>query len=124
MNKRSVVAILGALAVGIGAFGAHGLKPLLDAKTIHAFETGVSYHFFHLAALLFCVVKLEQGYSKNINRAYQFFIAGIICFSGSLYGISLGKAFGINLSFLGPITPVGGVLLMTGWVLLAIRDSK
>lgn len=124
MNRRSIVAILGALAVGIGAFGAHGLKPLLDAKTIHAFETGVSYHFFHLAALLFCVIKLEQGFSKNIYRAYQFFIAGIVCFSGSLYGITLGKAFGINLSFLGPITPVGGVLLMAGWILLAIRETK
>lgn len=123
MNKRSVVAILGALAVGIGAFGAHGLKPLLDAKTIHAFETGVSYHFFHLAALLFCVIKLEQGFNKNTNRAYQFFIAGILCFSGSLYGIAMGRAFGINFDFLGPITPIGGVLLMIGWIMLAVRNS-
>jgi uncharacterized membrane protein YgdD (TMEM256/DUF423 family) len=130
MNRQSIVSIFGILAVAIGAFGAHGLKPLLQAKaadnysqTLHAYETGVYYHFFHLAALLYCTLKLEQKESKNLLRAFYFFIAGIICFSGSLYGIAWARAMGTDLSFLGPITPLGGILFIIGWFFLLIKDK-
>jgi uncharacterized membrane protein YgdD (TMEM256/DUF423 family) len=131
MERKQILGILGILAVAIGAFGAHGMKPMLLAntpdtydQTLHAYETGVYYHFFHLAAMMYCIIKLEKDNSKNIALAFGFFVAGIICFSGSLYGIAWARALGSDLSFLGPITPIGGVLFMIGWFFLMKSEKK
>ena len=81
----SIAAILGALAVALGAFGAHGLKQLVPVETVAGFETGVRYHFFHVFALLATGLAGLHFTSKHFRRAAQCFITGILLFSGSLY---------------------------------------
>jgi uncharacterized membrane protein YgdD (TMEM256/DUF423 family) len=123
-SKIITIAILGVIAVSIGAFGAHGLRPILEPKLMHAFETGVAYHFYHLFAMAFCLFLFDKLQPQKIEIAYKFFFAGIILFSGSLYGMAIGKAAGIGLSFLGPITPIGGVCFILGWLYIALAVIK
>lgn len=114
MNKTGLIAggILGLLTVVIGAFGAHALKNILiENGTLSTFETGVKYQFYHAIALLIAGILAEKISKSWMKRAVYSFIYGIILFSGSLYVLSLSR-----LSFLGAITPVGGVLLIGGWV--------
>ncbi len=127
MNRKTlltVAAISGFLAVILGAFGAHGLRPMLDIKTLHAYETGVLYQFFHTLVLCAMAFSSDEHNSRFFNRAALFFMAGIICFSGSLYAIAFSRAAGFDLSWLGPITPVGGLLLMVGWLMLIVHARK
>ena len=118
-NKIKVVGILGALAVALGAFGAHGLKSIIDATSLQSYQTGVLYHFIHTGALAFAILLNKGVVSKNLNRAFLLFLLGIILFSGSLYGMAFGKAAGLDLSFLGPVTPLGGLAFIGGWLFLA-----
>lgn len=124
-SKITVVSLLGFLAVALGAFGAHGLKKYnLDPKILHAYETAVQYHFYHLLAMAFVVAigdRLPQG---KANLIYSMFLVGIICFSGSLYGITFATASGYSFNWLGPITPIGGVIFMTAWGLLGYTAYK
>ena len=121
----STAAILGALAVILGAFGAHGLKQLVPPETVTTFETGVRYHFYHVFALLATGIIAWQSPSVLLKRAAQFFLAGILLFSGSLYLLTILKATDtVGLSKLGLITPVGGVLLVIGWMLLFLALLK
>lgn len=113
----SVVAILGFTGVGLGAFGAHGIKPQITAESYTNFQTGVSYHFIHTLAILGILV-LPKMNEKIKKLACSAFLAGIILFSGSLYLLSTSKLTGINTSFLGPITPIGGLGFLIGWSLL------
>ena len=115
---KSIIGICGALAVAFGAFGAHALKSILDVSGIQSFQTGVLYHFIHTLAMAFCYVLWTHTQSKAIGIAFNLFLAGIMLFSGSLYGMAFGKAAGINLTFLGPITPLGGVSFIIGWLML------
>ncbi|MFD2202939.1 DUF423 domain-containing protein [Shivajiella indica] len=110
-----LAAILGALAVGIGAFGAHGLKPILEANAkVDTFETAVKYHFYHTIAILILAIWLNiQPEMKKISRVIWSFFVGILIFSGSLYFLSLT---GIN--WLGAITPIGGLFFIYGWLSL------
>ena len=110
-------AILGGTGVAIGAFGAHGLKKLTtDPVILNGFETGVRYQVYHALALLGLAVFMDRHPSNRLRWAANCFIAGIFLFSGSLYGLSLMK---INDSpyadWLGPVTPLGGVVLLLGW---------
>jgi uncharacterized membrane protein YgdD (TMEM256/DUF423 family) len=102
----------------IGAFAAHGLKPLLSLKEITNFETGVRYQFYHAFALL--VLGLLEPFFSGKERIFKwagrFFIIGIFLFSGSLYLLSSQSILHLKWFFLGPITPVGGVFLILGWV--------
>ena len=110
-----LAALLGALGVGLGAFGAHGLARVL-AATGHAatWETAARYHLLHALALLVVGVwQRQQPANAALGRAAACFAAGVVVFSGSLYGLSLTAA-----RWLGPITPVGGGLLIIGWLLL------
>lgn len=128
MNKRIIItaSFLGALAVVFGAFGAHALKKILSADQIAVWQTGVQYHFYHTFALLFLTT---FGRFKNnlINFSSYCFTIGIILFSGSLYLLSVKDYFNwTGLGFLGPITPVGGLLFILGWLsllLAAFRDK-
>jgi len=110
------------LGVIIGAFAAHGLKPLLSLKEVNNFETGVKYQFYHAFALI--TLGLLGAHFPNGEKwafkvaAFLFFI-GIILFSGSLYLLSTQSLFNISISLLGPITPLGGSLLIFGWVFTA-----
>lgn len=121
----SSAALLGALAVVLGAFGAHGLKQLVPAETVSTFETGVRYHFYHVFALLATGLIAVQFPSALLKRAAQCFWVGILLFSGSLYLLTALKATEtVGLSRLGLITPIGGVFLVLGWVLLFLALVK
>jgi uncharacterized membrane protein YgdD (TMEM256/DUF423 family) len=110
-----IVSLLGVLAVVLGAFGAHQLKDLLSPKLMHAYETAVQYHFYHLFAMIFCIIYMQSTHSTILQRSFYFFLIGIICFSGSLYSMAFADLGRISVKFLGPITPVGGVFFIMGW---------
>lgn len=113
-NKYYVelAAILGMLAVGIGAFGAHGLEPILEANgRTDTFETAVKYHFYHSLAILALAIWLQiQPQHTFLKSVMGLLVLGILIFSGSLYTLSLT---GIN--WLGAVTPIGGVAFIAGW---------
>lgn len=114
-------AILGALAVALGAFGAHGLKKIVPPETVSTFETGVRYQFYHTFALLAVAILYEQFPVKTMSYAGIFFIIGIVLFSGSLYLLTAMKATEtVGLSKLGIITPFGGLFFIAGWICLLV----
>lgn len=114
-------AILGALAVGIGAFGAHGLKEILaETGRAETFETGVKYHFYHgLALFLIGILAIIKPEWKKLSLAAILMVVGIIVFSGSLYVLSL-----TGITWLGAITPLGGLAFIGGWILVFFAASK
>jgi len=120
LKKLPLIGILGAIGVSFGALGAHTLKTKITPDLLHGFETAVTYQMYHLLAML-AVVILNQTYThKYLKWAFNFFLWGIVCFSGSLYLLCTRSLFGADwLKFLGPITPIGGVLFIAGWLFLA-----
>ena len=109
--------ILGGLAVVFGAFGAHALKKILSDEQLKSFETGVKYQIYH------AIVLLIVGFNFNLETASEkymvySFMAGIVLFSFSIYGLVISSAKNKKLTFLGPITPLGGLFLIIGWSLL------
>lgn len=118
-----IASLFGMTAIILGAFGAHALKKILDTATLNSFETGVKYQIYHALVLLFIGVYFDfsMGLQKNIA---WFFVLGTVLFSFSIYGLTLSKAFGKSAKFLGPITPIGGSLLIIGWGLLAYYVVK
>ncbi len=120
-NFIIIAALLGALAVILGAFGAHGLKEILPQEYISTFETGVRYHIYHVFALLATGILSEKFPGKWINAAGYCFIIGIILFSGSLYLLTALKATQtVGLTGIGIITPFGGLFFIMGWIALSI----
>jgi uncharacterized membrane protein YgdD (TMEM256/DUF423 family) len=111
-------ALLGALAVMLGAFAAHGLKQILLPDNLQVFETAVRYQFYHVFALLAVGILYNQFPGKLMQWAGRLFIAGIILFCGSLYLLCYVKYSEINLNWIGAITPLGGVAFIAGWALL------
>lgn len=109
---KNTIAILGALAVALGALGAHALKDVLDPSSLASYKTAVLYHLFHTIALL----ALTRGSYKKLTA--QLWMGGIALFSGSIYLLATDELLGLSFSFLGPITPIGGVLLIGGWLSL------
>ena len=101
--------VLGALAVILGAFGAHGLESRLDAERLGVWNTATQYHFYHALALL-ALAWGARTWTKWASRACGAWVAGITIFSGSLYLLALTGA-----SWLGAITPFGGVAFILGW---------
>ena len=119
-------ALFGALAVVLGAFGAHGLQKITsDDNILHGFQTAVQYQMYHALALLVVAIIYERINEKLIKWAGNFFIIGIILFSGSLYLLTVLK---INessfIKFIGPVTPIGGVFFILGWLFLLIGVLK
>jgi uncharacterized membrane protein YgdD (TMEM256/DUF423 family) len=114
-----IVALLGVVAVLLGAFAAHGLKPLLNASQIETFKTGSIYHFIHLSAMLAIAVAYRNTVESNrklLNQSFWLFLAGIIFFSGSLYILSTRHLIGgDDWKIVGPITPIGGLFFIAGW---------
>ena len=108
--------LFGALGVGLGAFGAHALKERLSADRLSTFETGVHYQIYHALALVAVVVALGRWPDSSLSvTAGWLFVAGIILFSGSLYGLAL-----LDVRILGAITPLGGVAFIAGWLCLLL----
>ena len=127
MHKRFLQAgaLLSALAVILGAFGAHALKQLLTDKALATFETGVKYQFYHAIALLLTGILYKEFNNIYLRRAGVFFGCGIFLFSGSLYLLSfLQLSDTTNFRWIGAVTPLGGICFIAGWVLLAIGVSK
>jgi uncharacterized membrane protein YgdD (TMEM256/DUF423 family) len=120
-----VGAILGALSVGLGAFGAHGLKKIVPPETVASFETAVRYQFYHVFALIATGILYEKFSQKWLRRAANCFITGIILFSGSLYLLTAMKATdAVGLTGIGIITPFGGIFFVAGWLLLFFAILK
>ena len=120
LSKNIVVtaAILAAITIAIGAFGAHGLKQLVSAESLATFETGVRYQMYHVLGLL--VIGFTSTIPLSTKKwVFRFFCLGIIFFSGSIYLLALKEQLPVSVSFLGPVTPIGGLLFILGWVRLA-----
>ncbi|NJW52768.1 DUF423 domain-containing protein [Salinimicrobium oceani] len=114
--------VYGALAVIFGAFGAHALKKNLDTEQLKSFETGVKYQMYHALLLILAgSIFPFTGFSQNLMG--WFLVLGVFLFSFSIYGLVLSSAKGRKMSFLGPITPLGGLLLVLGWILFVINVS-
>ncbi|QTE39162.1 DUF423 domain-containing protein [Mucilaginibacter gossypii] len=127
MNKQIIItaSFLGMLAVITGAFGAHGLKALLTPAQLEVWHTAVQYNFYHVFALLFLAVFAREKSGGLISAAYYLFTFGIIFFSGSLYLLSCRDLLGWNwLIAMGPITPIGGLLFILGWLMLALAAIR
>lgn len=116
-------AIYGLTSVILGAFGAHALKKVLSVERLTSFETGVKYQMYHALLLLLIgfFLKFETGIEKTTA---WFIILGTFLFSVSIYLLSFQEVWGVNLKFLGPITPLGGLLMITGWALLIYVFAK
>lgn len=127
MYRKALVAgsVFAALAVILGAFGAHALKQVLLPEQLQVFETGVKYQFYHSFALLATGVIYASFPFRQVKLASTFFIIGILLFSGSLYALTLLKMNGqVGLGGVGIITPIGGLFFIAGWLLLSISILK
>ncbi len=112
--------ILGLTGIVLGAFAAHGLEKVVEADAITSFETGVRYQLYHTFFLLF--LGLWDGIGRKAKRTiYILVLSGVLLFSVSIYALVLSKAFSYNLSFIGPVTPFGGILLISGWSYLLFK---
>ena len=108
-------AIFGATGVALGAFGAHGLKAILTAnESLEIWRTASTYHLLHAIALL-CIAGKPTAY----NVAFKCFAIGLILFSGSLYALAI-----TNIKMLGAVTPLGGLILIGGWISLIFSNTQ
>jgi uncharacterized membrane protein YgdD (TMEM256/DUF423 family) len=107
-------ATLAGTAVLLGAFAAHGLKNVLAVEQLTTFETAVRYQMYHALALMLCGLLGSAGH--RTRSAAIAFLVGIVLFCGSLYGLAM-----LELKWLGPVTPLGGVSFLIGWLLLALQ---
>lgn len=110
-------ALYGLLAVVFGAFGAHALKKSFTEDQLKSFETGVKYQMYH--GILLLVLGFNMGFTTTLESYMAYcFILGVFLFSFSIYGLCLSASKGRKWKWLGPVTPLGGLLLVIGWGLL------
>jgi uncharacterized membrane protein YgdD (TMEM256/DUF423 family) len=125
MNKTIFVmaCVLGLLAVVLGAFGAHGLQRLVEAKSVTSFETGVRYQMYH--AFLLFVLGLLPGVFERIKRiVFYLVIVGVTLFSFSIYLLAINSLLDFDFKVIAFITPIGGALLIAAWVILGVGIYK
>ncbi len=125
MNSKSILTtagILGGIAVILGALGAHALKDLLSEAQVSSFNTAVRYQMWHAIALLALALLVDKV--KGIKGIFWSWLSGVILFSGSIYLLNLDELMGLDLGFLGPITPLGGLGMILGWILLIIGARR
>ncbi|RYJ43222.1 DUF423 domain-containing protein [Flavobacterium beibuense] len=125
MDKKTIAiaAILGATGIILGAFGAHGLKKLIEPDSIAVFETGVKYQMYHALFLLF--IGLITRISDKAKKAILILtVLGVFFFSGSIYFLACNSLFAFDFKTIGFITPVGGLLLISAWVVLFLQIMK
>ena len=121
MNQIALISgsILGILSIVFGAFGAHALKKVLTEERLNSFEVGVRYQMY--AAITLLIIGFHLDFTTTTEKwAYYGIFWGCILFSGSIYFLSLKDVFKANLRFLGPITPLGGLLMIVGWIMLLV----
>ncbi|MDO5616647.1 MAG: DUF423 domain-containing protein, partial [Cruoricaptor ignavus] len=116
-------AVYGLFSIILGAFGAHAFKKILSPERLESFETGVRYQMYAAFFLLIVgyILKFETGSEKWIS---WLMILGTIFFSVSIYFLSFQDYWGVNLKFLGPITPIGGLLMILSWAMLIFYFAK
>lgn len=113
--------VLGALAVGLGALGAHALKELLTSNQLASYLTGIRYHILHVIVILVIMALRSHFKPKAFEWAIRLFFAGILLFSGSIYVLATKDLSGWEWAhILGPVTPLGGLLLISGWITSAM----
>ncbi|MBC7438438.1 MAG: DUF423 domain-containing protein [Flavobacterium sp.] len=122
MNKKIVLTALvfGIFTIVLGAFGAHGLKQYLSAEQLSSFEVGVKYLMFHALFLMF-VANTNLVEENEKNAIFYFTLFGTLFFSGSIFLLTTKSVSGIDFKFLGPVTPIGGLLLIAAWIWLFIK---
>jgi uncharacterized membrane protein YgdD (TMEM256/DUF423 family) len=124
------VGVLGAVAIMLGAFGAHSLKSqmatgFITPDQVAGFDTGVKYQVYHTLGMLLVVLFRQHFNSRMLYYAYTLFYAGIFLFSGSLYLLCTRHLLGADwLSMLGPVTPIGGLCFVAGWICLGLSARK
>lgn len=125
MDKKilSTGAVLGFIAIILGAFGAHALKELLDVNQLASFETGVKYQMYHALFLLF-LGGSNLVSDKAKKSIYFLILSGVLLFSGSIYLLATKNISNINFSIIGIVTPVGGLLMIVGWAILFLNIIK
>ena len=129
-NNFIIASFFGTTAVALGALGAHFLKSKMQAGIITAdqfsgFDTATKYQLFHAIVLLIIAFLQTDKQQKWLNYARYSFISGILLFSFSIYLLSTRNLTGLeNIRFLGPLTPIGGLFLMSGWVFLGVHGIK
>lgn len=125
MDKKLLITstVLGALAVVLGAFAAHGLENKLDATAMASFQTGVRYQMYH--ALLLLGVGALPLLSKKVKQiTFLLVLLGVLLFSGSIYCLSTNQLTDFDFSIIGFITPIGGLMLIISWLILLINFLK
>ena len=130
MERKFIITgmVLILISVILGAFGAHSLKVLLEndadvLKKISSFETGVRYQMY--SGLSFLIIGLnKEKFQFSVKPVFYFWLLGTIFFSVSIYFLTLQTILGVSLKFLGPSTPLGGLLLIIGWALLLLKFLK
>jgi uncharacterized membrane protein YgdD (TMEM256/DUF423 family) len=126
MKKLLVIgSILGASAVILGAFGAHALKTILTESQLESYQTGVHYQIIHAIVIIIIGILYHLTKNRNFITAANLMFAGAMFFSFSIYLLSLRDFLGMpQLSFLGPVTPIGGILMIIGWIIILINAVK
>jgi uncharacterized membrane protein YgdD (TMEM256/DUF423 family) len=119
----SVAALMGMSAIILGAFGAHALKKHLSIEQLSSFETGVKYQMYHALFLLFLGMNTLVS-EKAKKMIFRLVVFGVIFFSGSIYLLATRPISGIDFKFVGPITPIGGALLIAAWSVLLYNFVK
>ncbi len=125
LNKKILITatLLAAITIAIGAFGAHGLKKIVDEASVRSFETGVRYQMYHVIALV--IIGFGGGISENTKKwVFRFFVLGLLLFSGSIYLLTLKEFLPFGVGFLGPVTPIGGLMFIIGWLRLCYGIIK
>jgi len=117
-------ALLAGLSVVFGAFGAHTLKEYLETKDLMTWETACRYQMYHALALLIISIIPDPLKSAHLKWSAIYFLLGILLFSGSLYLISLSQLIPLNLKWIGPLTPIGGLFFILGWGRLILMSTR
>ncbi len=125
MNKTIFLTgiAFGTLAIILGAFGAHGLEQKLSIASQNSYETAVKYQMYH-ALFLLVLAHIDAMPGMSVKPVFYLIVSGIIAFSFSIYLLSTSELTGLKISYLGLMTPFGGILLISGWILLGYRVYK
>ena len=125
MNKSIVIIgiVMLVIAIVLGAFGAHALKEHLTPEKLNTFEVGVRYQVYLGLAFLILGFSADK-FQFSLKLPTRLIFVGVLMFSGSIYFLAIQEMLDVSLKFLGPITPLGGLLIITGWILFLIKIMR
>jgi|TARA_B110000208_G_scaffold101328_1_gene126290 uncharacterized membrane protein YgdD (TMEM256/DUF423 family) len=125
MERKIILlaSLIGGVAVVLGAFAAHGLKPLLTVSAFDSLGTGIRYQMYH-AFLLFYIGSTSRLNNKQQSILYKLILSGVLLFSGSIYLLSTNDLTSFNFKVIGFVTPLGGLFLISSWILLFVYNLR